>query len=63
MPKVQPYRDEEGDWRWRRLADNGQTIATSGEGYKHKEHAIKMAGDSFPDDDFDDTFLTEKEAS
>lgn len=28
------YKDKRGEWRWRRIASNGNIIADSGEGYK-----------------------------
>lgn len=34
-----------GDWRWRLRADNNQTIATSGEGYRNRLdclHAVEL---------------------
>jgi uncharacterized protein len=37
--KFQLYTDGKGEFRWRLVASNGQTIATSGEGYKAKESA------------------------
>jgi len=37
--KFQLYRDIKGEYRWRLVASNGQTIATGGEGYKSKEGA------------------------
>ena len=41
--KVQVYRDAAGEWRWRKIASNGQVIATSGEGYVNWSHAEEMA--------------------
>jgi uncharacterized protein YegP (UPF0339 family) len=38
----QIYKDTKGEWRWRRIARNGQIIATSGEGYKNFNHCFKM---------------------
>ena len=38
--KFQLYKDQKGDFRWRLMASNGQTVATSGEGYKSKKSAI-----------------------
>lgn len=38
------YQDASNEWRWRLVASNGQTIATSGEGYSSRygcEHAIR----------------------
>lgn len=40
---VTVYRDKTGDWRWRRVAANGRVVATSGEGYRNRAHAEKMA--------------------
>ncbi|WP_164162792.1 MULTISPECIES: YegP family protein [Stenotrophomonas] len=34
-----------GDWRWRLVADNGEIVATSGEGYHNKAdclHGIEL---------------------
>jgi uncharacterized protein len=33
------YRDQAGEWRWRLIASNGNTIADSGEGYTTKANA------------------------
>jgi len=37
--KFELYKDAKGEFRWRLVASNGQTIATSGEGYTTKENA------------------------
>jgi uncharacterized protein YegP (UPF0339 family) len=37
------YRDTAGEWRWRRVAANGQTVATPGEGYTRRFRAIEAA--------------------
>ena len=37
--KFELYKDTRGEFRWRLVASNGQTIATGGEGYKSKESA------------------------
>lgn len=34
--KVEYYKDWENEWRWRVIADNGNIIADSSEGYKNK---------------------------
>ena len=40
MPaKFELYKDAKGEYRWRLVASNGQTIATGGEGYKAKTNA------------------------
>lgn len=36
--KFELYKDPKGEFRWRLVASNGQTIATGGEGYKTKEN-------------------------
>lgn len=35
------YEDKRGEWRWRRIAQNGKTIADSGEGYASKSNAYR----------------------
>jgi uncharacterized protein YegP (UPF0339 family) len=35
------YEDEAGEWRWRLKAENGETIADSGEGYTERNDAIE----------------------
>jgi hypothetical protein len=37
----QVYVDRAGEWRWRLVHDNGNIIATSGQGYKRKESALE----------------------
>jgi uncharacterized protein len=38
--KFELYKDAKGEFRWRLVASNGQSIASSGEGYKAKDSAI-----------------------
>jgi uncharacterized protein YegP (UPF0339 family) len=38
-----------GQWGWRYIASNGKRIAISGELYKSKAHAEKMAMRLFPE--------------
>ena len=33
MDKVQPYKDEAGEWRWTRTAPNNEEVGASTEGY------------------------------
>jgi uncharacterized protein YegP (UPF0339 family) len=47
--KVIVYQDESGDFRWRLKADNGEIVADSAEGYRHKGYAITMAKKLNPD--------------
>lgn len=37
------YQDKGGEWRWRLVAANGRTVATSGEGYTRKADALRAA--------------------
>ena len=37
--KFNLYKDKKGEFRWRLIASNGQTIADSAEGYKSKDSA------------------------
>jgi uncharacterized protein YegP (UPF0339 family) len=42
-------KDAGGEWRWRLVAGNGRIIATSGEGYQHRQdclHGIELVKDS-----------------
>ncbi|MBV9077390.1 MAG: DUF1508 domain-containing protein [Methylobacteriaceae bacterium] len=39
------YKDHAGDWRWRLRTTNGDVIADSAEGYRHRgdcEHGIAL---------------------
>lgn len=49
--KVVIYQSKKvkGQWGWRVIAANGKRIAISGELYKNKAHAAKMAKRLFPD--------------
>ena len=40
MYKFEVYKDKAGEYRWRLVASNGQTIATGGEGYSSKASAL-----------------------
>jgi hypothetical protein len=37
--KFELYKDTKGEFRWRLMASNGQTIAIGGEGYKTAANA------------------------
>jgi uncharacterized protein len=39
MYKFEVYKDKAGEYRWRLVASNGNTIATGGEGYSSKASA------------------------
>jgi uncharacterized protein YegP (UPF0339 family) len=41
--RVEIYPDAAGEWRWRRLATNGEVVSDSGEGYVRKTDAIGAA--------------------
>ena len=37
------YQDKSGEWRWRRVAPNGEIIADSSEGYVSMSNAERAA--------------------
>lgn len=37
------YRDSNGEWRWKRIAQNNREVGASSEGYKSKDHCIENA--------------------
>jgi uncharacterized protein YegP (UPF0339 family) len=37
----QAYKDASGEWRWRLIAKNGETVADSAEGYRRKGGCVK----------------------
>jgi uncharacterized protein YegP (UPF0339 family) len=41
--RVEVYRDAGGEWRWRRIAGNGEIVAASGEGYADRSGAVAAA--------------------
>ncbi len=57
MAKFEMYKDAKGEYRWRLKASNGQTIATSGEGYTTKancENGIESVKKNAPGASTDD---------
>ena len=43
MDEIVVYRDEAGEWRWRKVADNGEIVADSAEAYTRKADALRAA--------------------
>jgi uncharacterized protein YegP (UPF0339 family) len=43
VDKVYVYKDAADEWRWRRVATNGNIVSTSGEGYKNNSDCQDMA--------------------
>ena len=41
--KWEIYKDNAGEWRWRRKARNGETVGSSSEGYVNKADCIANA--------------------
>ncbi len=41
--RVVVYEDKSGDWRWKRVADNGNTVADGSEGYENREDCVDQA--------------------
>ncbi|MBS1810773.1 MAG: DUF1508 domain-containing protein [Acidobacteria bacterium] len=51
MANFEIYQDEEGDFRWRFQANNGKTLAVSGEGFHNRlncEHSIILLKQQAP---------------
>ena len=54
--KLEIYKDNSGEWRWRLKASNGRIVATGGEGYKrHSSCHSSMLNvwGTFASDDFE----------
>lgn len=43
MLRFEIYKDRAGLWRWTLIANNGKTIADSGEGYASEYNAVRAA--------------------
>lgn len=41
--RIHVYEDEGGEFRWRRVAENGKLVADSGEGYESESGAVEAA--------------------
>jgi uncharacterized protein YegP (UPF0339 family) len=54
LPLVEVYEDAAGEWRWRAKADNGETVADSGEGYINRGDCLQIAKALFPDGRFEE---------
>lgn len=48
--RVQVYPDDAGEYRWRRIAPNGEVVSDSGEGYVVESHARDAAHRANGDD-------------
>lgn len=48
MKKLEVYRDEADEWRWRVRAANGQIIGVSEEGYVDHAYAVRVAEERNP---------------
>jgi hypothetical protein len=49
MDTVHFYKDSTGQFRWHRKSENGQIVATSGEGYVRLQSAVDITRDMFGD--------------
>ena len=45
MPHFDAYEDLVGKWRWRLVAGDSRTVATSGESFDSHWHALRAAED------------------
>jgi len=46
---VEVYRDSAEEWRWKAKAANGKVVADSGEGYRNRPWARRMAKELYPE--------------
>ncbi len=46
--KIEVFSDAAKEWRWRLIADNGESVAVSGEGYKNQAYCVKAAAKFIP---------------
>lgn len=49
--KIELYRDGAGEYRWRAVAGNGEVVADSAEGYRHRgdaEHGARLVAPDAP---------------
>ncbi len=46
------YKDEQGLWRWRRIAPNGRIVGASSQGYNNRLDCVANAERSGFDDSF-----------
>ena len=49
MDRVEVYKDEAGEFRWRRKNEQGEPRSDSGEGYKNHSYAKEVAAELNPD--------------
>lgn len=49
VSKVEIYKDKAGEWRWKAKSSNGRVVAESGEGYRNRPWARRMALEMYPD--------------
>jgi uncharacterized protein YegP (UPF0339 family) len=45
---IEVYRDYQGDWRWRRVAENGKTLADGGQGYSRRIDLLEVVAKDYP---------------
>lgn len=38
------YKDNAGEWRWRKIASNGRIVGASSEGFSSRANAVYNAG-------------------
>lgn len=43
MDKWEFYKDNAGEWRWRRVASNGKIVGASSQGYVNRTDCVENA--------------------
>jgi uncharacterized protein YegP (UPF0339 family) len=46
---IEVYQDHKDDWRWRRVAENGKTLADGGQGYSRRIDLLEVVAKDYPD--------------
>lgn len=48
--RIEVYQDAAREWRWRKVAGNGEIVAESGEGYASQSNAQRAVDSVFKDE-------------
>ena len=46
--RIEVYEDAAGEFRWRLVAENGEVLGDSGEGYVNRTDALHIVATRFP---------------
>ncbi len=63
MPRVEVYEDAAAEYRWRKVADNGEIASVAGESFTRREDARRSAIAENPEVDPDLIAYAEEDGS